>query len=180
MTPTDRRLEARAAGLSVEHLSGRTYLVSSGSGGKPHIVRGAVDQPLGEWTCDCIGAAGRKNWCSHKRALSGRLGVEVRENRTEPTISSLRAPGGGEVPTAAGSAEGSPRSRRMADDISFEASIPLIQSAVKVAGDGGVRLTIDVSDDYYDIVMDFVRQARGQTFRLVPMWITEEKGESDR
>lgn len=60
----------------------------------------------------------------------------------------------------------------------FMASIPLIQSAVKVAGDGGVRLTIDVSDNDYDAVMDFVRQARGQVFRLIPIWDTEENDDS--
>ena len=153
------RVAKRAEALTVRHKSGRTYEVSSGSEpGRWHIVRGAFEQPLGEWTCDCIGARGRRVWCSHKQALSASLGVEVVEAPNKPTSSSLRgAGGGGGLPPAT-------------QGIVFHACIPLIQSAVKVAGDGGVRLTIDVAESDYDAVMDFVRQARGRSFRLVPLW----------
>jgi hypothetical protein len=71
----------------------------------------------------------------------------------------------------------------MADDKpGFLASIPAIQSAVRITGDGGgVRLTIDVSEMYYDRVMEFVKQARRKSFRLVPLWdeTDNEIGERD-
>lgn len=175
MTAHDRQLEQRAGTLAVRQLSGRTFEVESASGGKPHIVRGAADQAIGTWTCDCRGATGKsvrgadgvlyRPMCSHKRAVARKLLVTDRPvpaSRTAPR----RKPVSTDVP--------------IADPIVFRASIPPIQSAVKVAGDGGVRLTIDVADSDYEAVMDFVRQARGRSFRLVPVWDVQQQEEDPR
>jgi hypothetical protein len=127
----ERKLRERAEGLTVKHRSGRTYDVSSATEpGRWYVVRGAVDQPLGEWTCSCEGAGGRKNFCSHKRALARHLMITERPERAAPA----------------------PRREPMQDQggaLRWVGSITDRATAVQVHGgvEGGARVTLDIPDD---------------------------------
>lgn len=49
--------------------------------------------------------------------------------------------------------------------VSFEATIPMLQSAISIAGDGGARVKIDIPENEMDAVMKLTAM-RGEVLRV--------------
>lgn len=146
----------RALGLAVEHLGGRRWRVASYSGATPHIVHGAADTPLDEWTCDCRASAGRRGVrCSHKLAVALERGIDV--TMANDILSS--PPSGVSVAGASVPATG----RRGDHDtggamngitidgtrLAWVGSVTDRATAVQVHGgiEGGAKVMLDIPDD---------------------------------
>jgi hypothetical protein len=68
--------------------------------------------------------------------------------------------------------------QRVSEPITFLASIPPLMSAVQVAGDGGLRLKLDVPDSEIDILGALLAM-RGEVLR-VTVEIDDGRPQADR
>ena len=165
----------RALGLAVEHLGSRRWRVASYSGATPHIVHGAADTPIEEWTCDCRASAGRRGVrCSHKLAVALELGIDVTvANDILSSPPSGVSVAGASVPATGRRGDHDTGEWPMPQDggnrIVWSGSITDRATAIQFSGaiEGGGRVTLDIPDDgrAADIMRDLVA-ARRRSLRI--------------
>ena len=68
------------------------------------------------------------------------------------------------------------KSKTTGASVSFLATIPLVQAAITVAGDGGMRVRLEIADDQMDKAVGLLSM-RGEVLRVTIRVVTEGSGE---